>query len=290
MTPVLEIEPVTLSGARIRRVTGNSIAFLEARSCGVGAEINIFRSGEVIPCLHSVIKGSTVYDIPEGTEVIGAHIYATERKHNMYRAFIHLAGSLIKGFGGKLAEKVIHILHVENLTDVETFLLADFNTYPTFTNHEVGLINQAREDLRKITRVHLIAGLGIPSLGWSSSEKYVAKEYNGKNVKLSNPVLDSLIEYGGELNELVDKLAEYDIGVASEVEIDSKGTVAVTGKHEMKRDDMIKAIKARGYTYVDSVKPDTNFLIIADVNSTSSKANSARKNGTKLLKSVEELG
>ena len=65
LTPVLEVVPVLLSGANIRRVTAHNAGLIKKKKIGVGAEIEIIRSGEVIPKLERVIK--TVEDpvLPE---------------------------------------------------------------------------------------------------------------------------------------------------------------------------------------------------------------------------------
>ena len=56
VTPVMEVEPVLLSGATIRRVTAHNAGMVQRLGIGVGAEIEIIRSGEVIPKLEHVIK------------------------------------------------------------------------------------------------------------------------------------------------------------------------------------------------------------------------------------------
>ena len=52
----MEVEPVLLSGATIRRVTAHNAGMVKRLGIGVGAEIEIIRSGEVIPKLEHVIK------------------------------------------------------------------------------------------------------------------------------------------------------------------------------------------------------------------------------------------
>ena len=74
-----------------------------------------------------------------------------------------------------------------------------------------------------------------------------------------------------------------------EEKVEVKGKVAITGKHQMKRKEMEEIVRSKGYEVQGGVNKETNFLIIADVNSTSSKAKSARKFGVKLLSTVEEL-
>lgn len=65
VTPVMEVEPVSLSGATIRRVTAHHAGRIRSEGIGPGAEIEIIRSGEVIPKLEKVITPILQVQIPE---------------------------------------------------------------------------------------------------------------------------------------------------------------------------------------------------------------------------------
>ncbi|MCP4808043.1 MAG: DNA ligase [Proteobacteria bacterium] len=56
VTPVMLVEPVKVSGATIRRVTAHHAGMIRDKQIGVGARIQIIRSGEVIPKLEEVLK------------------------------------------------------------------------------------------------------------------------------------------------------------------------------------------------------------------------------------------
>jgi DNA ligase (NAD+) len=65
LTPVLQVAPVSLSGATIRRVTAHHAGMVKAIRPGRGARIEIIRSGEVIPKIERVIEPSDDFTIPE---------------------------------------------------------------------------------------------------------------------------------------------------------------------------------------------------------------------------------
>lgn len=65
ITPVLEVEPVSLSGATIRRVTAHHAGMIKEKKIGIDSEVEIIRSGEVIPKLEKVITPSKKINIPE---------------------------------------------------------------------------------------------------------------------------------------------------------------------------------------------------------------------------------
>ncbi len=56
VTPVLEVEPVSLSGATIRRVTAHHAGNIRNSGIGIGTRIEVIRSGEVIPKLEAVLE------------------------------------------------------------------------------------------------------------------------------------------------------------------------------------------------------------------------------------------
>lgn len=64
LKPVVVIDPIDLSGVTIARATGFNAKFIEENGIGVGAKIEIIRSGEVIPYILRVIKKTTP-DLPE---------------------------------------------------------------------------------------------------------------------------------------------------------------------------------------------------------------------------------
>ncbi len=64
ITPVLIVEPTRLSGATISRVTAHHAGMVRERCLGAGAEIEIVRSGEVIPKLIAVHKASDTVSLP----------------------------------------------------------------------------------------------------------------------------------------------------------------------------------------------------------------------------------
>ena len=69
ITPVLEVQPIQLSGATIRRVTAHHAGMIKEKRIGRNSEIEIIRSGEVIPKLENVITHSNEFNIPENCPV-----------------------------------------------------------------------------------------------------------------------------------------------------------------------------------------------------------------------------
>lgn len=64
VTPVMEVAPTNLSGATIRRVTAHNAGMVSKQRIGPGAEIEIIRSGEVIPKLERVVTPAASVNLP----------------------------------------------------------------------------------------------------------------------------------------------------------------------------------------------------------------------------------
>ncbi len=65
VTPVMGVTPTSLSGATIRRVTAHNAGLVRKQQIGPGAEIEIIRSGEVIPKLEKVISPAAAVEFPQ---------------------------------------------------------------------------------------------------------------------------------------------------------------------------------------------------------------------------------
>ena len=65
VTPVMEVDPVPLSGATIRRVTAHHAGNIRDARIGVGTRIEIIRSGEVIPKLEAVLEPGGPVQLPD---------------------------------------------------------------------------------------------------------------------------------------------------------------------------------------------------------------------------------
>lgn len=71
VTPVMEVVPINLSGATIRRVTAHHAGMVAKLSIGPGARIEVIRSGEVIPKLERVLEVAQTVALPDNCPVCG---------------------------------------------------------------------------------------------------------------------------------------------------------------------------------------------------------------------------
>ena len=125
----------------------------------------------------------------------------------------------------------------------------------------------------KLRDADFAAEAGVPNLGEALQDRLDAV----------GEVIDALLAKGVRVQ--VAAVAAAAVKAAS-----SKGTVAITGKlpSGKKKNDFAAPLEKAGYELVDKVSKDLTYLVLADPNSTSSKAVKARKLGVKLI-SEEDL-
>lgn len=285
LTPVLQIKPIKLSGATISRVTGNSMAMMENLGTGIGAKVKVFRSGEVIPCIGEVLERSENFNLPQFDYRKGAHIFR-EININISKKVVYMMTNL-KHFGWSLTEKIMEMEGVDNLYDLGIFIekVDSMERSDYYTAHEIKLMKDALNLIRGYSYQQFVVGLNLPNIGWSAVNKIVKKE------KLPIPAEKTWSKVESIVHKVKDSLQlgfGFDLRISVEKKVESIGKVVITGKHEMKRSEMEEKLREMGYEIQGAVNKDTDYLIIADINSNSSKAKKARSLNVRLV-SFEEL-
>lgn len=67
LKPVVNIEPVHLSGVMIKKCSGHNAKYISENKIGPGAQIVCVRSGDVIPTIVSVVQPSDAVTLPSST-------------------------------------------------------------------------------------------------------------------------------------------------------------------------------------------------------------------------------
>ena len=118
LIPRIQIEPVTIGGARIEWLTGHNASIIEKEGVGVGAVIVVRRSGDVIPTLDSVVvRAAVVAAPPEGSWTWDAtHVHAVMSATGggaatgalAEKAILHCLQTLeVDGIGPGLVKKLV---------------------------------------------------------------------------------------------------------------------------------------------------------------------------------------
>lgn len=315
LVPVVQIEPTELAEATINNVTGFNARYIKDNEIGIGAIIEIERSGEVIPDIQSVItpKESNVKNLPDecpicghklewqGVDLVCNNQDCGNRDYRDLQCWVNNLGK-IDNLGDTLKFKFMDELGYTCIDDLYTKELIISWARGTQKTLFVKMMNKLIND--PVDAIDALCALNIPRLGRTSAKK-LANEFDLLNCLMDYAILgtetDSVeLEHdiakilgpatASKIMENLNKLDKlkyvrsrmvYETIVTTEMQ-----KVAITGKLSMKRADFEKILNDNGYE-VTGVSKDTKFLITDNPNSNSSKNKLADKFGVEKITEEE---
>lgn len=306
ITPIAVVRPVRLLGAEVQRASLYNWDYINKIGFYVGAKVLITRSNDVIPRVVSVTSSPQTPDKPPEncpecgtpTEWKGKHLICP----NAAECPAQLEGRLklwiknlgILEWGDVLIEKVVESGLVKSVPDFYKLSQAQLAGLERMGPSSA---KKARDQLWGVVPVSLedlVGSLGIPLCGKSTMAEVVGagidtvgklktatvtqlQDIPGMGPKRAKALVGWLARSSSTIDELVE------VGV----KIKSKTTGALTGKSfcftgkmKNKRPVLEKMASDAGGQIKNSVGKGLTYLVISDPNSTSSKAQAARKNGT----------
>lgn len=116
--PVIIIEKINIGGVDINRVTGNNARFIKENNIGKDTVLEIIRSGDVIPKVNKIIKGtvSLFPDMDYKWDKNNVEILIKENNREMEIKNIYYFFSQLKAKG--LGEKIIEKLYDNNFNTI----------------------------------------------------------------------------------------------------------------------------------------------------------------------------
>ena len=311
LNPTVIIEPVCIGGVEIKRVSAHNAKYVVDNKLGVGAIIEIIRSGDVIPYIQKVIKPALKTDLPKGTwywnetevDIISNDMESDELKIKNLQFFFSTLNT--KGMGKKNVEKIYY----SGLNTIEKILKAnetDLLKIEGFKEKTVSnLILAIKESLTNVNLAKLIAasnalGEGIGELRlkqvlntypnlitdykkWSKKEFIdKIKELEGWEDKTSSVLVNNFDEF----IKFYNKIKSY-ITLEKKIEIKQSKltglTVVLTGFRD---NDLQEKLEAIGVKISSSVSKNTDYLVVKDkdtINEGTSKVQKAQDAGVKII-------
>ena len=215
----------------------------------------------------------------------------------------------IKGLSKATLEKLISWGWVNSISDIMVLIdhRSEWINKPGFGQKSVDKILDAIEDAKFTTLEAFISSLGIPLIGRTVSKELVKyiKTYDEFREKAQNHFDFSIYDGFAESKTTAiwtydfteaDKVYPYLYFTMEEKAVESSETctdvkVVITGKlqHFKNRDALKECIEAHGGKVVDSVTKNTTYLVNNDINSNSSKNQTAKKLGIPIISEQEFL-
>ncbi|PIE73020.1 MAG: DNA ligase [Deltaproteobacteria bacterium] len=297
VNPVLEVEPVKLSGALIRRVTAHHYALVKEKGIGAGSRIRISRSGEVIPKIEDVLTAvnptlpsfcpschsSLVW---EGEYLVCVNgIDCAAQKMNSLEHFFRLLGN-VDGFGpstiAKFYEGGIRSLVEIYAIEKEDAVALGFG--PKQSENLVAQLRRSREEAIEDWR--FLAAFGVHHLGMGNCEKLLGVyplaqvfslsreqfiEIDGFSEKIADtalpglqniePVFKALLGLGFNL---VATKRENEPAVVPTHPLSGKRVVFTGTMQHGSREEMTRQAKAYGMKVGSSITGRTDLLVCGE--------------------------
>jgi len=321
ITPVINIEPTSISGAVISNVTGHHAGNIKERGVGVGAIINVERSGEVIPYLASVIE-TVDAEIPAECPCCGHPTnwekdflvcYGSNCSAQREAQILHWFKILgnVDGFGPSAVKKILKWSPEVQIHDLYQFVglnFVDMGFGPGQAANLVTELERSRTDA--INDWRFLAAFGIHHLGRGDSKKLL-KHFTISDLKYATEDAMRVIDGFGSMTagsisadiaERYDEImALYDLGfniiqTKRENDADEGGPnpgkladefIVFTGGMTMgTRDTMKESAEVHSATPQSSINKKTTILVIGN-KASAAKITKAEGLGAKVLTEAE---
>jgi DNA ligase (NAD+) len=309
ITPVVKFNEVELLGAKITRASLHNYSLVKELGVNIGAEVIISRRNDVIPYIEKVTKECNgYYPAPKtcpscGTSLItiGEYVVCPNKKDcppqviGRINKWVKELGIL--EWGESILTKLIESGKVEDVYDLYTLKEDDLTSLDRMGEKGAKKLLAELDKFREITLENFLGGLCIDGVATSTAKSVIDAGYDtlDKILKLSTAQFESISGFGEKRAQsfhdgLIENAIRIDSILKAGVTIKARVKGSLTGKSfcftgsmETPRGQLQQMVEAAGGEVKKSVGKDVNFLVIADPNSTSSKAQAAKKNGTTLI-------
>ncbi len=311
LTPVAEIEPTELSGATINRVTLHNRGVVADFQLKPNDEIEIVRSGEVIPKFLSVsrrTKGEA--SIPsqcpgcqstlevEDIWLICKNPECPDKKLEEILHWINQCN--IEDLSEKRLREMINKKLVTAIPDLYRLIEEDLLSLDKVKDKLAKKLIENIAKTKSLDLVVFLAAIGVEGISTTKAEKIVSHGHNtiDKILALTKDGLASIegfaeksaIDITASIKskaKLIQDLLDVGIKVTAPESVEggvlSGAKFCITGTLSLPRSEFEKQIKKHGGIVVGSVSKNTDYLLTNDTDPASSKYKKALEVGTKVI-------
>lgn len=291
LNPICIIEPVELCGTTVTKASAFNYQYLIDNHIGIGAVVEMTKSGDIIPNIVRTIVPSSEIQYPDSDFVIeGKNLVSTANSDISFKArFYNAIKRLdIKGVGEVLSNEL------GELVNYDIFEVFNPDRKIEFMNH----FGYDSGNWRVLTNIYKIKHLTLSDVVYMCQFKQVgtilAEKISKIITKQSNDisnipeyVLSNVLRGEGfkKIKENVEKLKSFGIRIVKDFDNENMLTYEMTGEPpRMRKEDFEKLLhdlipNARHTT----LTKQTNFLITNDLSSNTSKMNKARKYNVQII-------
>ena len=310
IVPKIEVVPIEIGGATITFCSGHNAGFIEKNKIGIGALLQMVRSGDVIPKVHSVVEPADEPSMPTVPYVWNdSHVdillqdIETNKTVKMKKILSFVQTLDVPCFGPGNVKKVFDA-GFNTIPKVLTMTVEDFLTIQGFKIKMATKISDGmKEKLDNTSLYELMVATNIFGRGIGKSRsKAIMENYpnilttevsddekvkmivnlEGFSIKTANlfvPYIDTFITFIKDTN-LLYKLEVKKKNIMDENHPLYKKKIVMTGFRDK---ELEKSIVEVGGIIHNSVSKNTFMLLVDNLNSDSGKAEKARNYKIKMM-------
>ena len=309
ITPIAQIEPVFLAGAEVRQASLHNLAKVQNMGIGVGDEVLVSRRGDVIPYVESVVVDGGQKEVaPEncaacqapvvvdGEYLLCVNVDCPARRLGRLKTWVKHLGLL--EWGEKTFIRLMDAGLVTEPADLYRLRVEDIARIEGYGDVSAKKLLSPLRAKMEIPITTFIASLGIQSVSKETAKMLIAAGYDTFDT-IMNASVEALAEVEGlgaikadkvirGISERRDEIARLaQVGVVP-VRPAEGGPLAglsfcFSGSQNRPRQELHAIVEENGGTVRASVTKGLTYLVLADPDSTSSKAQKARKLGTQII-------
>lgn len=310
LMPRLIVNTVSISGTNVSAATGYNAEYIRDNRIGPGAEIIISKHGEIIPNVDKVIRGVD-YTLPthcpccnheliwDGVHLKCANPECADSKTQNLLIWIHNLAP-VDGLGDELIIKYL-LTYRDNLS-IDDLMRLDYKSLSDYFYSESGHKKLIYDMIKKLFTGRFeissaLKALNIPRLGDKTAEKLskypqlildCLDSFDRSNAGNDIGEYANLIDIVGNATAAtiyanIDKFKQLNLirdrivwDSAPNTEAGPKGSVAITGKLSVPRNQFIQELRSNGWEVKD-ISKSTSYLITDDPESNSSKNKKANE-------------
>ena len=285
LIPTVCIQPTKLDGSVISRTAGFNYGYIKTNHVGVGSEIEIIKSGDIIPYIVRTIKPSNDIPMPDCEyRINGIHLIGINTDETKKFKFLNACKILqLSGVGPVNADKI------GAAVDYNPIELFDKSRW----SDEIALleIKTQLETIKSIRLDLLIEILQFDGVGHKLANvcaQIMCKQKTvGNFSNIPQKVIQTVLSASGVrvIQSVVDRLKGYGVSVTKPLDNETSFIYELTGNPPgMKKKDFMQVMETKYPQYAHGIlTKETSLLITDDLSGNSSKMNKARKYNVRII-------
>ena len=326
VTPVANLEPVQLSGTKVKRASLHNAEQMQLLDIHIGDYVYVEKGGEIIPKITRVAPEKRGFDIvevqfPANCPVCGTPLVKDEdeAKHfcpnqdacppQIKGKFIHFTGrkAMDINAGEATVEQLYNKGYIKVLSDLYTLSPEQLLTLDKWKEKSVANFLASLDKSRKVPFERVLFALGIRYIGETTAKNLAAefkdihtlasatREQLLSTAEVGEKLADSLLAYFSQQEhmDVIDALEK--AGLQMKVDESSKVvesdvlagmTIVISGNFTISRDDMKALIERHSGKAGSSISGNTAYMVAGE-KCGPSKLEKANKLGVKIITEEE---